>query len=314
MREEACLFGSGHSLVGITSDPAKTPNPLPGVIFLNSGIVHRVGLNRLHVNLARNLAAKGFVTMRFDFSGIGDSLPRQDGVPFRDSSLSETQEAMNYLVATRGISRFIVVGICSGAETALRVACIDPRVVGVVPVNSRGYLSGPHNSGDSGLRNRALLRHYWRIAFCSSFQRKNWLKALTGKVNYRLFARAAGSGFMSFFSPGKEPGIAAARGRFQSDVRSLLERGVRMLFIHAEGDEGLDFVEMTLGNEMRRWSDSKKFRLEVIEGANHTFALLWTQERLLQIICEWIQQIDDTAQPALNHGAPGPVPVGRRAS
>jgi len=298
MREEACLFGSARSLVGVITDPAGagTPSQLPGVILLNSGIVHRVGLNRLHVKLARNLAARGFVTMRFDFSGIGDSLARQDNLPMRKSSLSETQEAMNYLGATRGIDRFVLMGICSGAGIALKAACVDPRVVGVVPVNSRGSLSGPNADPGSHLRNRALLRHYRRIAFSSSFQVNNWLRALTGKVNYRMFVSATSSCLMSFFSLRKQPSFAGVGHPFQSDVRSLLERGVRLLFIHAEGDEGLDFVQMVLGNEVKQWSNSKEFRLEIIEGANHTFALLWTQEKLLELIYGWTEQIGNAAR------------------
>ncbi len=292
MREETCLLGPARCLVGVITDRADTEasSQLPGVILLNSGIVHRVGLNRLHVKLARNLAARGFVTIRFDFSGIGDSPARQDNLPFRKSSVSETQEAMNYLAATRGIDRFVVMGICSGAGIALRVACVDPRVVGVVPVNSRGYLSGPNADDNAYLRNRALLRHYWRIAFSSSFQFKNWLKALTGKVNYRMFVSATGSCLRSFFSHRKQPGFAAAGHPLRSDVRALLARGVRVLFVHAEGDEGLDFVQMAFGDDAQRWHDAQGFRFEIIQGANHTFTLLWSQEKLLQIVCDWAER------------------------
>ena len=70
-------------------------------------------------------------------------------------------------------------------------------------------------------------------------------------------------------------------------MRSLLQRGARLLFIHAEGDEGLDFVQMVVGDEVKEWSRAKDFKLEVIPGANHTFALLWSQEKLLQLVCDW---------------------------
>jgi hypothetical protein len=199
-------------------------------------------------------------------------------------------------------------GICSGAGIALRVACADERVVAVVPVNSRGYLSSPNGGFNSHSRPLALLRHYWRIAFSSSFRSKNWLKVLTGKVNYRSFIGAIGRQLQNLFSLERQSAVRLEHP-FKSDLRSLLERGVRMLFIHAEGDEGLDFVEMILGDEIQRWSHSQQFGLQVIEGANHTFALLWTQERLLQIICEWTEQIGNLArgdgQPALNDCASG---------
>lgn len=289
MSEDACVFGRARSLVGIITDPPgpRTPAQLPGVIILNSGIVHRVGVNRLHVKLARTLAGLGFVAMRFDFSGIGDSLAREDNLPFRKSTLDETQQAMNHLNLTRGIDRFILIGICSGAGIALQTAGIDARVVGVVPINCRGYLSGPASGSNTAVRNRALLRHYWRIAFSSSFRVKNWLKAITGKVNYRSLVGAIGSQFRALCSLPKNRSAAGVEHPFKSDVRSLLQRGARLLFIHAEGDEGLDFVQMVVGDEVKEWSRAKDFKLEVIPGANHTFALLWSQEKLLQLVCDW---------------------------
>jgi len=293
MREDVCIFGDARSLVGVITDPAvpERSSRLPAIVLLNSGIVHRVGLNRLHVKLARILAATGFVGMRFDFSGIGDSPAREDNVPFRESTLHETQEAMNRLGQTRGIDRFVLVGLCSGAGIALQTACIDPRVAGVVAINCRGYLSGPNGGGNSHIRNRALLRHYWRIAFSSSFRVKNWLKAITGKVNYRSFVGALGSGLLGLLSPHKIPSTPGDEHPFKTDLRSLIDRGVPVLFIHAEGDEGLDYVQMVLGDDAKRWNDSKEFRLEIIQGANHTFALLWSQEKLLQVICNWAEQI-----------------------
>ncbi|MGH7928173.1 MAG: alpha/beta hydrolase, partial [Candidatus Binatia bacterium] len=76
MREEALLLGKTRSLVGILTDPpeAKRSTRLPGIILLNAGIIHRVGPNRMHVKIARTLAPMGFVVVRFDFSGIGDSI------------------------------------------------------------------------------------------------------------------------------------------------------------------------------------------------------------------------------------------------
>lgn len=105
MKEKALLFGKTRSLVGVLTDPehAESAAKRPGVIILNSGLLPKIGPNRLHVKIARRLAAAGFVAMRFDFSGIGDSLPRKDGMSFARSAIVETQEAMD-LLATRAAS------------------------------------------------------------------------------------------------------------------------------------------------------------------------------------------------------------------
>ncbi len=301
MIEKACLFGRERSLVGIVTDPPEVirPRSYPGFILLNSGIVHRVGLNRLQVRLARQLAGLGFAVMRFDFSGIGDSPARHDSLPFSKSTLEETQDAMNYLAVTRGVDQFVLIGICSGAAVAVKTAYSDPRVIGVVPINSRGYLINP-NGTTSRLRHHALLRHYWRIAFSSSFRARSWLKAITGKVNYRGFVRAMSSRLKDLLSA--RDGVSEAEDPFKADLVSLADRGVRLLLIHAEGDEGLDYVRMILGHKAEQAWNSNSLRLEVIEGANHTFALLGSQQKLLRLIGDWAEGIKAATGKGLGSG------------
>jgi dienelactone hydrolase len=289
MKEQAFLFGADRSLVGVVTDPAeeKHGNQLPAVIILNSGIVHRVGLNRLHVKMARNLAASGFVVMRFDFSGIGDSNVREDHLPFQKSAMAETQAAMNYLAATRGIERFVVIGICSGAAVSIRTACADSRVAGIIPINNRGYFHGFNAESSATFRNRALAHHYRRIAFSSSFKGKNWLKAITGKVDYRGFLRVAGFQLSNLFAPKKDLGVAS-ENPFELNMRLLADRGVQVLLVHSEGDEGLDYLQVIAGKEGLKQRQSQLFRLEIIPGANHTFTLLWSQKHLLKLVEDWL--------------------------
>src|SRR3989442_13379966 len=98
MREQAVLFGEVKSLIGILTDPPMRNGnrPKPAVILLNPGIVHRVAPGRIYVRMARALAAMGFVVLRFDFSGIGDSAVRHDNLPFDKSAVRETQDAMHF--------------------------------------------------------------------------------------------------------------------------------------------------------------------------------------------------------------------------
>jgi len=101
LRERTLLFGDGKSLVGIITEPPPSDEVLarPAVILLNAGLLHRIGPNRVHVRLARRLAEAGFVVMRFDYSGIGDSRPRTDDTPFARSALAETRQCMDVLAS-----------------------------------------------------------------------------------------------------------------------------------------------------------------------------------------------------------------------
>ena len=291
MRETAVLLSPMRSLVGVMSYPPETVGcrHLPAVILLNAGLIHRVGPNRLYVKMARMLAAMGFVVLRFDFSGIGDSGVRADTLPFAESAIRETQEAMDYLHAVRGSERFVLMGVCSGANASFRTACGDPRVVGVVLINAWGHLHTTSEALNASLRHRVLARHYWRIAFSSPFRAKNWAKAMTGHVDYQGLVKAILSlPRRSLFAPQNH--ASSETQRAAAVVRSLLERDVRLLHVYSEGDKGLDYFRIMLGDEGRHVRcASDKMKLEIVYGVDHTFTLLWSQERLLQIIRQWAQ-------------------------
>src|SRR5215471_7117775 len=132
--EGAVLFGERKSLVGVVSAAATTVDgdAKAAVILLNPGIVHRVGPGRIYVEIAQRLAAMGFVVLRFDFSGIGDSLARHDNLCFPMSAVRETQQAMDLLQSTRKVQHFVLLGGCSGAQVSLETACCDQRTKGAI--------------------------------------------------------------------------------------------------------------------------------------------------------------------------------------
>lgn len=280
-------FGPGRSLVGVLTHPPESDDSRhqPAFILSNAGIVHRVGPHRLYVKLARRLSALGHPVLRFDFSGIGDSHTREDLLPFDESSVKEQQDAMSCVQDRLGVSRFVVGGLCSGAKVAFATACCDARVVGAVPINAGLHLHpGATPAALVELRRRSQARHYWRMAFFSSFRGKNWKKALGRQLDVgarlKVMLRTLGSPVRSARSP--EQG--------ESVLHSLEERGVRVLHVYAEGDECLDYFNMVLGKQAKRWPYDGPIRLEVIRGADHTFTLLWSQERLMELICSWAQQ------------------------
>ncbi|MCP4405720.1 MAG: hypothetical protein GY801_51510 [bacterium] len=292
MKEYAIRFGTAASLIGIITEPEATPETtkLPGVILLNSGLLPHTGPNRLYVKIARRLAAQGFVALRFDLSGIGDSGVRRDHLPAEKSAVSETCEAMDYLQSAKGVERFILSGICSGAVNSYDAACCDDRVVGVVPINAYGRLHDEDEALEASLQNPAYTRHYWRILLHSSFRVKNWKKALAGRImDYR------GILTMMFASPLK---LVFHRSRQRRPVQNaivtklpeLSQRGVRLFLIHAEGDEGLDYLHVAFGKELESWIAAGIVKFEVIQGANHTFTLLWSQEHLIESILNWAQK------------------------
>jgi hypothetical protein len=285
MTEQVLRFGKAKSLVGILTDPPAESRAadLPAFVVLNAGLVHRVGPHRLFVHMARKLAAMGFVVLRFDHSGIGDSKVREDNLPFEQSAISETQEAMNCLSALRGSKQFVLVGLCSGTFTSFRTARSDNRVVGAVLLNA--LLESPETINEAAIADafsRKTARGYWRSKI---FLSQSWLKIITGKASYKhifgvLYLRLR-SPFMRrrFNNYGPKQVVA--------DLRSLIDRGVKLFFVYSEGTSVLEYFRLTLAEEIRRIASSAELKVEIMQETDHTFTLLQHQARLLKLICGW---------------------------
>ena len=139
IQEKVAVFGEARGLVGILTLPTGDPTPqAPHVLLLTTGILHRVGTGRLWVSLARALGAAGFPSLRFDYSGIGDSERRRDVASMRECTARDIADAIAYLGKTRGAERFVLIGLCSGAYDALLAAQEERRVVGIVMIDMPG--------------------------------------------------------------------------------------------------------------------------------------------------------------------------------
>ncbi len=133
--EQALVFGAGARLVGIYT-PARAPAQGQAVVLANSGIVHRVGAGRVTVTLARRLAQAGIASLRFDMSGLGDSVDYgSEGGGWETSAPREISEAVGLLRLLSGVHDIVLYGNCGGAAKCFWAACADPRVTGLAFTN-----------------------------------------------------------------------------------------------------------------------------------------------------------------------------------
>ncbi len=268
MIETAVRFGPRQALVGVLTDPGTdAPPDRPAVILLNAGRIHHVGPNRLHVKLARCLAGLGFVVLRFDFSGIGDSEPREDHLPFAQSAVLETQEAMRFLGAARDAQRWVLIGICSGAGVAFRTALEDPRVGGVVLINP------PSQNYDRWTKLRAygrkFFRHYWKVLLLRP-------RSATKAARWRP-------------PPAPAPG-ATVRGRGQGLLAGLIGRGAQVLMVYSEADIGQDYLNVRLGRELPRLRATGRLEVVTIPRSDHVFTRLESQAQLVDLVSGWLKR------------------------
>jgi len=268
--ERVYTFGSHRGLVGILSEPATgalRPGA-PAIVFSNIGLNHRVGPNRLYVELARKLAPVGFRSLRFDLSGFGDSEPRRGGGSDLDRAILDTREAMDFL-ERRGVNRFVLVGLCSGADVAHRCTLKDRRIVGAIHIDGYAY---PNPS----FWLRHLTIRYLQPARWRRFARVR-LARLIRQVPFREL-----DDLPEVFVVDVPP-----REQFTADLETLTERGVKLLFVYT--------TQMDCEyNYRNQFHDTFGYRdeidVEFYPNADHVFSTEPQREMVLSRVVDWIDR------------------------
>jgi pimeloyl-ACP methyl ester carboxylesterase len=302
MREHAFLFGSAQGLAGIVTEPSGHARPGVaanlGVVFLNAGVIHRVGPSRLYVTLARDLAGLGCVVARFDHSGVGDSSVRRDGLPFEESAIAEAREAMDWLQKTRGVDRFVLAGLCSGAVTSFEAAVVDERVVGVAMINPQGFDQSPE--WNAYVLNRGRARRYFSRSF---FSARSWWNAVTGRVDYKRLSSVLWEDMAMRRNRAAQSTVSSVASRVAADLLKLERRGVRTLLLCSEGDDGIEYMNVILGEDVTKMTTAPHLTVQILPGADHSLTLVDSQRRVLQSFRQWTQSFDATvpaAEPAVS--------------
>jgi len=279
MREKAVRFGKTKSLVGIVTEASNGAgrDGGPAVIMLNSGILHHIGACRLHVKLARTLAPAGYTVMRFDHSGIGDSDARRETLPFEKSAVLDVQEAMDYLTATRGAREFVLMGLCSGADMAFKVAGVDSRIVGMVQLDAWAYRTLGYWVRHYG--NRVLKVSVWKHWLRRKLARVVRRSDPQGSAPLRPDADAVTPEYRRVFPP---------RDAVAADLQTLLQRGVRFFNVFSGGQSDHFNYRGQHRAAFRSVDFRDQVRVEYLPDANHLFTGLDHQEFVVNATAEWM--------------------------
>jgi len=288
IEEQVEVFGVSHRLVGVSAAPIERPegDPRPAVILLNSGLIHRVGPKRLSVRLARSLAHEGVVALRFDVSGLGDSEPRRDGISMVEGVIRDAQEAMSHLEKVYGVSRFLLMGICSGAMVSFVTALADPRVVAIGLIDPQDFGASHLESPAAG--KSTFVQHYWRLVRAKPLTGERVIRLLTGKANYRRFIEVIGTQLRGLLYSHREM-LSSAGDHLIGQMQDLGKRGVKVLLLYTEKGESLDYFNLTLADHLERLGGECRLEVEVIPDADHEFSLLESQDSLVRLVTDWVE-------------------------
>jgi pimeloyl-ACP methyl ester carboxylesterase len=288
MSEEIITFGKKRTLVGILHKPeGLAPRvDLPAVLLLNAGLLHRVGPNRLYVKIARQLERSGFHVLRFDVWGIGDS--QDHAGETKGTFVDDTFEAFEVLNQRLGATKFMLMGICMGAQIALEVASLDPRVESLVLMEGIYVKSARYHVS------RILNPRKWKRVFTGESQmvkrlRRKLLKQPGNNSDNRHLATESkgsptGNGNLtSFLDQNRDKNMKQKLG-------TLLERGTKIILIFRDGNEiAYNYRLRKAGDEIVAVGLPRGLDVVFVRFADHTFTPLLSQDLLLKAMMRWIE-------------------------
>lgn len=141
--EKPVVFGEADNLFGIVNIP-ETLSSRTAVVMLTAGMLHHVGSFRFHVLLARELESSGVLSLRFDLSGIGESVATGYSGSSLDRAAHEASQAIDLLNSQYEIDNVVLFGLCSGADDGWYIAKKDRRVVGLAMIDGLGFPTKGH--------------------------------------------------------------------------------------------------------------------------------------------------------------------------
>ncbi len=155
------------------------------LVLLHGWSGDRTGPHRMFVHAARRLAAQGWICLRLDFGGRGDS----DGLP-ADATIAtmtaDTGAALAWLrQAQPAGGPLAILAICSGCKAAITAAAAHPDVARLVlwSAEAMGSLCA---GGVQRQRRLAMLGVYAR----KLLRAETWRKLLRGRVRAGMVGRA----------------------------------------------------------------------------------------------------------------------------
>jgi hypothetical protein len=278
--ERAVVFGRDRHLVGIINEPAReSDEPSPFVVFLNSGIIHHVGANRLYVRLARALARGGVASLRFDLSAIGDSgAPGDDAtLPRAEIERRDIDDALAMLAAA-GAERFVLAGLCSGADNAFATMVGDPRVVGALMLDPFAFRTVGYFLRYYGPR---LVRPgvWWR----TFTGRSRALKGLLTAIGCRLPRWGRPAGGRISLAASSHP----SRNEMRRQWQTLVGRDARVLLVFTAGLEARYNYRGQFFAAFRSLDFGNAVQHEYFADSDHIFSRERDQARLEQLVTGW---------------------------
>jgi len=272
--ERPVFLGRDGLVFGIVTEPRSGETRRRAVILLNAGADHHIGASRLYVSVARRWAYRGYIVLRMDLAGLGDSRTRPgcpDNDVFPPEALEDIRAAVEFLRTRYGVRDCTLSGLCSGAYHALRAAAAGLPVDRILMVNPQNYFWGPGDSLET-LQLAEVVKNpgvYQQRVFSIAA----WKRLLSGQVDIvRIVKIYMQRPLLAVESTARD--IARVLhiklpNDLGSELEEIVARGIRLVFVFADGEPGIGLLKLQAGASVRRLGE--RCRIHVIDNADHVF-------------------------------------------
>jgi alpha-beta hydrolase superfamily lysophospholipase len=282
LRPEPLLFG-------IVTLPPEGEARRRGVILLNSGGDHHIGPRRLYVRLAREWAKRGYVVMRMDLSGLGDSAahpgqPRNEMFPV--AAIDDIRVAVECLRSQHAVHDITLVGSCSGASHAMRAGIVGVPVNRILLINPLVFF-WEDGTNMSDVQPWEVV-HKPAAYLGRALSAESWRRLLFGDVSIWRVAQIYLHRPVLALQTQLRDLARALRIRLKNDLgwalKDLKARGVRIVFVFSRGDAGMRLLQLQSGLSAKRLAERGLIR--TIDGADHEFTRSGARAALVQALSE----------------------------
>jgi alpha-beta hydrolase superfamily lysophospholipase len=287
LTERPVIFGKDAALFGIMTEPLTPERSRRAVILVNAGADFHIGANRMYVELARDWARRGYIVLRFDLAGIGDSATRPhrptDEV-FPPAAIDDIAAAIQLIQNQYHIEDVTVGGLCSGAYHALRAGTCALPVKRLLLINPQNYFwkEGMTVQDMQLVEVVSNPGMYGNLLLSTA----TWKKLLTLRVNLRYVLTIIGRRLLLSVESRLRNIARRLHIPISNDLGRELEdvgaRGTRVVMVFARGEAGLDLLKLQAGSSLTRLGNG--FVLHVVDDADHVFSRGTSRAALNQIL------------------------------
>ncbi|MCQ6264466.1 alpha/beta fold hydrolase [Fictibacillus sp. WQ 8-8] len=257
MEKHDCIHWKGKRLTATVHYPKSvlSKNKIsPAVIICHGFTSNRIGVDRLFVKTAQQLSSNGFVVVRFDYSGCGESEGNYGENSFEDL-IDQTYAAVSFALELPNVDsdQITLLGHSLGGAVAVHSAARDERVKQLILWSAVGR---PFDD----IVNIVGEEEYSHL----------FIKGFVDHLGYSLTTK--------FLQSLKNSNPLDQLSQFSGDV----------LLVHGTDDKEIpahycgEFFENT---QKRSCGKSK---IQLIKGANHTFSSIMHFNELITVTSDWL--------------------------